>query len=196
MALRMLPEPERHVERREAKLIDLTAFRHTLKNPAVAIIVALQMLVVYCFANFEGTLALLTKDRWDLGIRGNGLLFTYVGFCLLVSQGFVVRRFMPRVGEMNFATFGCLLLGGGLAGIALGGEPLSMLAVTVLGFSMITPSLASLLSFNTPEAMQGEVLGIGQSVQGLARILGPFVGNLLFAMNPELPYWSASGLML
>ena len=136
------------------------------------LILGLQVLAVFCFANFEGTLALLTKDKWGLGIEGNGWLFTYVGFCLLVAQGIVVRRLMPRVGERNFARAGCLLLGLGLAGIAVGGIAmgwvLTVLAVAVLGFAMISPSLASLLSRNTPAELQGEVLGLGQSGLSLA----------------------------
>jgi MFS family permease len=68
--------------------------------------------------------------------------------------------------------------------------------VTVFGFAMLTPSLSSLLSLHTPEGMQGEVLGIGQSSLSLARILGPFLGNILFARDPASPYWAAAAVML
>jgi predicted MFS family arabinose efflux permease len=107
---------------------------------------------------------------------------------------------MPRVGERVFARLGALCLGAGLVAIPLVGAGLGgilpVLAVTVLGFAMLTPSLSSLLSLHTPEGMQGEVLGIGQSSLSLARILGPFLGNVLFARDPELPYWAAAAVML
>ena len=195
LAWRVLPEPERHVPPHDRKMFDFRALRHAATRPIVLLILGLQVLTVFCFANFEGTLALLTKVRWDYDTRGNGFLFMYVGFWLLVCQGFVVRRFMSRVGEANFAIMGTLLLAGGLLGIALQGPPLLVMPVAVLGFSMISPSLASLLSSNAPDHMQGEVLGLGQSGNALARIFGPYAGNLLFAIEPERPYWIAAALM-
>jgi MFS family permease len=107
---------------------------------------------------------------------------------------------MPRVGERNFTRIGSVLLACGLAGIAVGGSRLAwvlfVLAVSVLGFAMITPSLTSLLSLHTPDHMQGEVLGVGQSGLSLARIFGPFLGNVLFAVWWEAPYWLGAGLMV
>jgi len=196
LAWRKLPEPERHAPRRPARVFDFTAWRHAFGRPIVALVIGLQVLATFCFANFEGTLALYTQAKWGFDFRGNGLIFTYVGFCLLISQGFVVRRLMPRVGETNFTVMGSALLAAGLAGIALGLSPLWVLAVAVLGFSMITPSLTSLLSLHTPADQQGEILGVGQSGQSLSRILGPYVGNVLFAMRTESPYWVGSLLMV
>jgi len=199
VALKKLPEPERHLPPRERKLFDTTALRHAFKTPGVPLVLGLSVLATFCFANFEGTLALLTKDKWGQGIRGNGLLFTYVGFCLLLAQGFFVRRFLPRFGERAFVRAGCLLLTAGLLGIALGGTSLAwilpVLAVAVLGFAMISPALSSMLSLFTPADMQGEILGLGQSGLSLSRILGPFFGNVLFAVTPETPYWAAAALM-
>ena len=103
---------------------------------------------------------------------------------------------MPRVGERRFAILGALLLAAGLGGIAMGGR-FGVMAVAILGFSMLTPSLASLLSLYTPADMQGEVLGLGQSGLALARILGPYVGNVLFfGYTPQTPYWVAAGIMV
>ncbi|MHC4490841.1 MAG: MFS transporter [Planctomycetota bacterium] len=195
-----LPEPERHRAPRAGGLFGGAALRWATARPSVALILGLYVLTTFCFANFEGTLALLTKDKWGHGIRGNGLLFTYIGVCLLISQGVLVRRLMPRVGERNFTRMGSVLLACGLAGIAVGGSRLAwvlfVLAVSVLGFAMITPSLTSLLSLHTPDHMQGEVLGVGQSGLSLARIFGPFLGNVLFAVWWEAPYWLGAGLMV
>lgn len=198
LAWKKLPEPERHVT--GARPPRFAGLKHVLASPAILLVIALQVVAVFCFANFEGTLALVTKDKWNYGIRGNGLLFTYVGFCLLLSQGILVRRLMPRVGERRFARLGCLLLGLGLLGIAAGGTGLAwvllVLAVAVVGFSMISPSLSSLLSRETPAEIQGEVMGIGQSGLSLARIFGPWVGNVLLGISTGWPYWLGAGLML
>jgi DHA1 family tetracycline resistance protein-like MFS transporter len=195
LAWRVLPEPERHLAPERRPLLEFAALRHAFGTKTLPTILALTVQSTFCFAIFEATLARLTDARWGYDIRENGFVFTYVGFCLLVAQGYVVRRFMRRMGELNFAVLGTVLLAGGLAGVALGGA-LAVLPVAVLGFAMISPSLSSLLSRRTPSHMQGEILGLGQSGLALARILGPWLGNALFDVTPETPYWVAAGVML
>ena len=198
VAWRKLPEPERHVTREVPGRLD--ALRHVAGHRRILLILGLQVVATFAFAAFEGTLALLASRRYGFAFRGNGLLFTYIGACLLLAQGGLVRRLMPRVGERPFAQLGSCCLAVGLLGIPLGGTSLGwvlpVLAVTVLGFAMITPSLSSLLSLHTPGGMQGEVLGVGQSGTSLARILGPYVGNVLFARNAESPYLMAAAVMV
>ena len=73
------------------------------------------------------------------------------------------------------------------------------------GFAFITPSLNSLLSRWSDPAKQGGILGIGQSISSLARIVGPMAGVPLFENGPlaeslgvkaaELPLFLATGLM-
>jgi MFS family permease len=217
LAWRTLPEPERHEAPRRRGLFGGEGLRHALSTPTLPLIIGLQFVATFAFANFEGTLSLLTKVKWDYDPTQNGLLFSYVGVCLLVCQGAIVRRLMPRVGELNFVIAGALCLLLGLIGVGLAADTvqaLAVLPVAVLGFSMLTPSLASLLSRRTPPHIQGEVLGLGQSSLALARILGPFVGlslmglrsdpasevagriqSVTHASTPELPYWVAAGVM-
>jgi MFS family permease len=196
LAWRRLPEPERHAERNVVRRF--AALGHVTRHRAVLLIVALQFVATFAFAAFEGTLALLTERKYGLEVRGNGFLFTYIGACLLVAQGFLVRRLMPRVGERNFARAGAVCLGLGLLGITTGaasvGWAMPVFAVIVFGFAMLTPSLASLLSLHTPAGMQGEVLGVGQSATSLARIAGPYVGNMLLARGLDAPYLVAAGV--
>jgi DHA1 family tetracycline resistance protein-like MFS transporter len=161
-------------------------------------VILLQVAATFAFANFEATLSLLTKARFDYSPRENGWLFAYVGVCLVVAQGAVVRRAMPRVGELNFCVLGTGLLTAGLAGLAWSpslGPLLASLGVTVFGFAMVTPSLSSLLSLRSPPAIQGEVLGLNQSGLSLARILGPLAGNMLLVRADHLPSAVGAGLM-
>lgn len=196
-AWRALPEPARHAARREGGLFGFGGLRHVLATPTLPLVVGLQVLTTFVFANFESTLSLLTKVRFEYTTRENGLLFTFVGLCLVVAQGAVVRRMMPRVGELNFCVTGTVLLAAGLAWLAVVASlaPLLMaLAVVVFGFAMLTPSLSSLLSRRSPAHIQGEVLGINQSGLSLARVAGPLVGNVLFVRGDALP--AAGGAVL
>jgi len=197
LAWKKLPEPERHKKREATGRF--AGFGHVVQRKPVLLVVCLQFVATFAFSSFEATLALLTEAKFQLNFRGNGLLFTYVGACLLIAQGFLVRRLMPKVGERRFSRIGALCLGVGLFSIpycASVGWAFPVFALAVFGFAMLTPSLASLLSLHTPDGMQGEVLGVGQSSTSLARILGPYVGNVMFARHINSPYFMAAAVMV
>jgi predicted MFS family arabinose efflux permease len=57
------------------------------------------------------------------------------------------------------------------------------------------PSLNSLLSRRSDPEKQGMILGVGQSVNSLARIVGSAVGIPLLRQGLTMPYYVAAGLM-
>ena len=59
-----------------------------------------------------------------------------------------------------------------------------------------TPSLQSLLSQAASSDEQGSVLGTGQSLSSLARILGPLLGMPLLGQSASLPYFLGAVLIL
>jgi DHA1 family tetracycline resistance protein-like MFS transporter len=53
-----------------------------------------------------------------------------------------------------------------------------------------------LLSQAASSDEQGAVLGTGQSLSSLARILGPYLGIQLLGVSVATPYYLAAGLMV
>jgi uncharacterized protein YqgC (DUF456 family) len=58
--------------------------------------------------------------------------------------------------------------------------------------------VAALVSKRADPSRQGEILGVNQSFAALGRILGPFVGSVVFEQHPSrvLPYAVAVGVLL
>jgi MFS family permease len=199
-AFRNLPEPERRRAGAARHWLDTTALRAALRTPTVVRILLLGVLATGAFAMFESTLALLTKYEFGFGARENGWVFAWIGFCLILAQGMLVRRLMPRLGEVRLAQMGTLFLGGGFLLLTLAttvGLLYAVVPVIVLGFACLTPSLTSLISQRTSPTTQGEVLGLHQSGLSLARILGPLAGNLLqLPANLDLPYQVGAAVLL
>jgi MFS transporter, DHA1 family, tetracycline resistance protein len=171
-----------------------------LGRAAIAPILIAMFFTTFAFAEFEATLALLTKQM-GISDAKNYLIFAYVGFVLALSQGLIVRRLVPRVGEFRMSLAGTVLMAAGLIGVAIashvGSLPLLLvvIAVCVMGFSALTPSLQSLLSRNAQASEQGAILGIGQGIAAVSRILGPFLGIVLFEKSVPYPYWSGAIIM-
>ncbi len=196
-AFRLEEPPERRMKAAR-KLLDMHGLKTALKTPTILLILALNVVAVIAFANLEATLARFTEEKLGYDIRQNGWVFVYVGFWLMLAQGFVVRRYMKKVGEINFVCSGTALLGGGLVGLAFADQAwmaFVALPVCVLGFAMIGPSLASLLSRRTSRDTQGEILGVLQSGLSLARVVGPYAGLALFGLSHRLPYLIGAAIM-
>jgi MFS family permease len=187
--------------------------RQVLAEPAVGPLILAYGLCITAFAQFEATLALLTGAAFGLDDRENFLVFAAVGLVLLAAGG-VYRPVVRRWREERLLRLGLGLLVVGLAGLgwvaSQSGEGSAgatagrlavfylVTAVAVSGFAWVNPSVNALVSRRTDAGHQGEVLGVNQGVAALARIVGPFVGSLLFPLTvpPVLPYVSAVVLVL
>ncbi len=176
-----------------------------LSMPTIGLLVLIFFLTTMGFGAFEPTLALVNKDTLDLSKKFNFLIFAYVGFVLLISQGILYRRLAGKLSEVSFMTIGLVLMGLGLgllgAFVFLKEADLSWntlltgilvsLTVAVMGFAFLTPSVQALISRRSDPERQGEILGVNQSASALARILGPFMGLALYKVPGTghlLPY--------
>ncbi len=198
------------------KWLDLRAIRNALTTPAIAPVVLTFFLATLGFASFEVTLAKLNADA--LGLKSNWekynfLVFAYVGFMLLLTQGFIYQRVAKSFTEPTLMAMGITLMGLGvlsLAGVtwlAVQGRTefsillslqLVSLTLAVVGFAFLTPSAQALISRRTEASRQGEVLGVNQSASALARIVGPILGLTLYSLHPThmLPYLAGALLIL
>jgi MFS family permease len=179
-----------------------------LALPTVGGLVLVYFLSIVAFANFEATLARLTRSAFGMDDDGNFLVFAFIGFMLLLAGG-GYRPLAKRLPETTLLAGGVALLIVGLAvmggvawatrgGPAAGTRPLlgvfyAAAALAVAGFACVNPSVSALISQRTDPDRQGEVLGVNQSFASLGRIVGPFLGSVLFAAHPShtLPFVAA-----
>jgi len=182
--------------------LDVGSFRTAIAHPHVGMILATIFITTFAFGQFESTLALLTKEL-KLSQQDNFYVFAYIGLILTISQGFLVRRLAPKVGDYKMSLAGVTLMVVGLLAVgwvALDGTTnklYTLVPLCVIGYAATTPSLQSMLSLSSLDSEQGGILGLGQSISALARILGPVAGVVLFneGKTPASPYWFGAGLM-
>jgi MFS transporter, DHA1 family, tetracycline resistance protein len=194
---------------------DTRSLRDALGTPAIGLLLVTIFVCVFSFANLESTLSLMINSKevgYEFDFRQVCLTYAFIGLVLTIVQGGIVRRLSTRVRESVLATSGVLVEIVGfliLARAATHPSLVSLLAglgIVVMGFAFITPSLNSLLSRWSDPTRQGGVLGIGQSISALARILGPMAGVPLFESralaeriglkSAQAPLLLAAGLMI
>jgi MFS transporter, DHA1 family, tetracycline resistance protein len=220
LGLWLLPETRRFeaASPLDRRWLNWSALRLALATTALAPVILTFFLATLGFGAFEVTLALLLKDALGFDEDNSFLVFAYVGFMLLLAQGFLYRRLARRFTEPTFIALGIVLMAlgvgslGGVSWLALKDPSgaaqvgystlltllLVALAVAVIGFAFLTPSAQALVSRRSSASQQGEILGVNQSASALARILGPIFGLTLYKLTDShlLPYVFGAALLL
>lgn len=145
------------------------------------------------------------KFNWTAEIVGYSL--AVVGVLVAFVQGFLIRKIIPRLGQvksiylgMSFSTLGLLLFG-------LASESWMMFAFLIpycLG-GIAGPSIQGVISSQVPANEQGELQGALTSLMSLCGVFGPLLMTNLFAFAtaknstfhvPGAPFFLASCLTL
>ena len=163
----------------------------TRPAPTTWTFVLIAFLALVAFSGFEATFALLGERRLDLTISSTGAVFVVIGVVLSGVQARLVGPLTERIGELRTLqsalvvnTLGLLLL------VPDEGWTLLVpgLLLLVVGQGLLTPTLASLVAGRAHHDRRGEALGLQQSAGGLARVVGPVVGGLLFHAATAAPF--------
>lgn len=165
------------------------------RKPVIGPLMIVFFLSAFAMSSMEANLVLFMQDRFGWGLREVSFGFAYIGVLIVFTQGFLVRRLLPKVGERRTLTWGLALFATGLAGIAVA-PSLAGMAVTMtllsLGNGLINPSILGGISLLASSAEQGETMGTTQSLSSLGRILGPVFGGWLFQhLHLTAPFWTA-----
>jgi len=179
-----LPEtrPEGLTPRR-IRLIDPGSLGRSLTKKDVGVVLIVGLVTFTAFAAFEATFSQFVKARTGASLSTISWLFVAVGATSAFTQGFLIRKLAPAVGEKRLVVVGTALIGIGLLtlpfvqGFVGIGVTIALLAV---GTGITNPSLSSLVSKRTGRESQGEALGAYQSMASLGRIGGPFTGEDLY----------------
>ena len=121
LGLWLLPETRRFeaASPLDRRWLNWSALRLALATTALAPVILTFFLATLGFGAFEVTLALLLKDALGFDEDNSFLVFAYVGFMLLLAQGFLYRRLARRVTEPTFIALGIVLMALGVG--SLGG---------------------------------------------------------------------------
>lgn len=171
---------------------------HYLTQKTVGPLMSVFLLSSLAMSSMEATLILFMGERYSWDIKQVSFGFAYIGIVIIFTQGFLVRRLLPKWGERKVLRLGVLLFALGLTGIAVANSVWAM-AITMtllsLGNGLSNPSTLGSISLLAGSTEQGAVMGVTQSMASLGRILGPAMGGALYgSVAITAPFW-ASGLL-
>jgi len=171
-----------------------------LATPALGTVMALVFFNTFAMALIEAPLFMYVQDLFQWDLRQASFGFAYIGFIMVLTQGYLIRKWMPKFGERKMLLAGLILSGVGFALIGAAHSVVFMaVAVTLLalGNGMVNPSLHGSVSLLSGRDVQGNNLGVSQSLSSVARIAGPAAGGALYHyMAPSWPFTLAGALAL
>lgn len=115
-----------------------------------------------------------------------GLMFSIMGVQDIISQGLIMPKLLKRLSDKQIAILGMVSEIIGYSLIALSTlfsfYPLFIMGMFIFGFgdSIFGPSFNGMLSKSVESSEQGRIQGGSQSIQALARMIGPIIGGQIY----------------
>lgn len=126
----------------------------------------------------------LDTFHWEPALIG--LLFSIMGIQDLFSQAFIMPQLLLRIKDLQITILGMVSEIAGYALIAASAVfsfyPLLIAGMFIYGFgdSIFGPSFNGIVSKSADSREQGRVQGGSQSVQSLAKMIGPVIGGQIY----------------
>ncbi len=175
-----------------------TAFR----SRPIAMLMGTNFIFTFGIVNMQIASILLWKEIYQASDQQIGYLFAYVGFLSVIVQGGLIGKLNKMLGEHKLFTWGHLFSFVGVFFIPfvpsddLFSIGLFILLFFAIGTSLVNPINISMTSLYSYNQKQGQIMGLAQSINSFARILGPFSGSILYGYNHKTPFIVAGILMI
>ncbi len=115
-----------------------------------------------------------------------GLVLSIMGIQDIISQGFIMPKLLEKLSDVQIAILGMISEIAGYSFIAASAVfsfyPFFIAGMFVFGFgdSVFGPSFNGMISKSADAGEQGRIQGGSQSIQSLARVIGPVVGGQIY----------------
>lgn len=169
----------------------LSGFSEYLRRPATRRSLLEFFAFALAFALLIGGLAMFLERQFGFKARETGYLFAFSGLMGAIVQGGLVGRLATAWGEVKLSTVGFFAMA--ISYIPMGfihDWRLFLIGVVVGGFgsSVTRPALTTLLTKSVGPHEQGEALGVSQSLNSIAQILGPIIAGALIEQGQLVWY--------
>ena len=166
----------------------------TFSSRPIALLMIANYIYTFAIVNMQVASILLWKEYFMATDEQIGYLFAYVGIWSVVVQGGLIRKLIKKLGEHRLFFWGHLFTFIGVFFVPFAPQSslfsigLVILFFFAIGTSLVAPINLSMISLFSYKQQQGQILGLSQSVNSFARIMGPFSGSILYGMNFHAPY--------
>jgi multidrug resistance protein len=135
------------------------------------------------FSLLTTILALWLGRRFAVDEKSIGYYFVYYGLLSFFMRSIFLGPVVDRIGEVGALRLGTILLAVGMLMYPLVPSVWLMIIVipfVPIGTALMFPAVTSLLSHAVDPAELGTMMGVAQTFAGIARVIAPIVGTMMF----------------
>ncbi|AIQ63027.1 MFS transporter [Paenibacillus stellifer] len=136
--------------------------------------------------SLQAVFSQFTLDTFNWAPALIGLMFSIMGVQDIISQGVIMPQLLKKLRDGQIAILGMVseIIGYGLIALSalFSFYPLVIAGMFIFGFgdSIFGPSFNGMVSKSAESSEQGRIQGGSQSIQALARIIGPILGGQIY----------------
>jgi MFS family permease len=194
--LLILPEslPPKHRRPTPILLLNpVSQLRGILRLGGIRRLLLTVFLLNMSFAGLLVNFPLFSNARFEWGATANAFFFAFVGVCAVPTQGVLIGRLQPRLGDERLLLIGLSLMALGLglvAAVPFGPLLYPIVGVLALGAGLAIPAVTALISLRVSARKQGRLMGGLQAILSLTLVVGPVISGLTFDhLGVPAPYW-------
>lgn len=170
-----------------------------LRRSTLGALLLVQCLFIFAFDGINNVAGLFAMDKFAITPFALSMLFVLIGVALGAAQG-MIGKLTPRFGEKRLAIIGFGAMS--LAQLATFLAPAYWLwfplqAVASVAAGFIYPTMGAMIANSVSLDEQGQVNGVGTSLNGLMTVLGPLAAGVVYdQVMPGAPYWLGVALFV
>ncbi|UWD48582.1 MFS transporter [Clostridioides difficile] len=184
--------PESLDKKNRLKEITLARLNPFIQLANVLSVKNLKRLLVSAFllwipnGSLQSVFSQFTIDTFNWKPAIIGLVFSIMGIQDIISQGFIMPKLLRKLSDAQIAILGMISEIIGYSFIAASAlfsfYPIFIVGMFIFGFgdSIFGPSFNGMISKSVDSSEQGRIQGGSQSIQSLARIIGPIIGGQIY----------------
>ena len=171
---------------------------YIFKRPLLRSLMVIGIFYFLAFAELQAITTVFYKDTLHWQPSNLGIFFLFLGTGDIITQGYLTGKLLPKFGAVKLVGAGFIVTA---IAYAMNGIlpifPYVLLAVMygliyALGSGFFEPSFSGLVSATAEHHEQGRTQGASQSMQSIARIIGPIIAAFLYQFGHSLPWISCS----
>ncbi|MFA6328999.1 MAG: MFS transporter [Candidatus Micrarchaeia archaeon] len=155
-------------------------------------------LYMFGYTMYTQFLSVYLIERFDFSTGHIGDIYAFIGLCIALTQGFVVRPISRRFTSEQVlqVSFLGLSLAVGAVLLATDAAHVYFFIPAVALFAGLTyPNTVTVVSNLAGRESQGEILGINQSIQAAAQAIPPIIAGVIISIGVTLPIICASAII-
>jgi MFS transporter, DHA1 family, tetracycline resistance protein len=175
-----------------------TGFKNLHKaftNPQLRSIFTISFLFIFGFTFFTQFIQVYLIEAFSFRESDIGNLFAYMGVWIALTQGMIIRPLSRRFQPTQMLRFTLILLAVAMITLLFpqqGWQLFLVVPFISIFQGLSSPNITATVSNLADKSIQGEILGINQSVNAFAQMLPPLIGGVLVGFDIHMPIYGSA----